>query len=343
MLGASDRNFGCRIKDDLVYRGMRTIIIENEMLRVGILQDKGSDIFEFLYKPLDLDFIWLSPIGIKNPSKYILTKNQPGGRFMDFYEGGWQEIFPNGGGPSSYRGAEFGQHDEVSLLPWESEIIEDDPSRVVVSLSVDARLTPIRLEKNLKLEKGKSCLTISEKAINKSSVDIPVIWGHHLAYGEPFLEEGSRIGISAAKGTTYNIPDVMDENIGLNEEIMWPMLTTKEGDNIDLSIVPSINTRTSKFLYLSGLERGLYEIENSRKKAKIRVEWDLKVMPYVWFWQEFNKTESYPWYGMSRVIGLEPFSTDIAVLENTVKNNRQLLIGSNSYKEFQMKICVINI
>jgi hypothetical protein len=343
MSKAQDRNFGCRIKDDLVYRGIKTVIIENDMLRVGILQGKGSDIFEFLYKPFDLDFIWLSPIGIKNPSGYIITKNQSGGRFMDFYEGGWQEIFPNGGDPSSCEGAEFGQHDEVSLLPWDSEIIEDDPSRVAVRLSVDARLIPIRLEKNLKLEKGKPCLVISEKAINKSSVNIPVIWGHHLAYGEPFLEEGSRIGISAVKGTTYNIPDAMDENIELNKEIMWPMLTTVEGDNIDLSIVPSNNTRTSKFLYLSGLDRGLYEIENNRKKVKIRVEWDLKVMPYVWFWQEFNKSEGYPWYGMSRVMGLEPFSTDIARLADTIEKNRQLMIGPNSNKEFQMKICVINI
>lgn len=51
-----DRNFGCRINDEMTFRGLRLIIMENDLLRIGILLDKGTSIYEFLYKPQDVDF-----------------------------------------------------------------------------------------------------------------------------------------------------------------------------------------------------------------------------------------------------------------------------------------------
>lgn len=59
-----ERNFGCRVMEYL-YRGLPTISLENELLRVTVLAGKGGDIFEFLYKPLDVDFMWRSPWGAR--------------------------------------------------------------------------------------------------------------------------------------------------------------------------------------------------------------------------------------------------------------------------------------
>ena len=59
----------CTISDDWTYKGMRVIFLENEYLRIGILADRGSDIFEFKYKPADLDFLLRLPKGIQNPSR----------------------------------------------------------------------------------------------------------------------------------------------------------------------------------------------------------------------------------------------------------------------------------
>jgi hypothetical protein len=61
------RNHGCRISDAWTYEGMRTIILQNELLRVVILADKGSDIVVFRYKPRDLDFLLAMPGSIRNP------------------------------------------------------------------------------------------------------------------------------------------------------------------------------------------------------------------------------------------------------------------------------------
>jgi len=335
------RNYGCRIKDSIIYKGLRTIFLENDLLRIGVLVDKGSDIFEFLYKPQDMDFVWLSPFGIKDPKTGLLTKSQQAGKFLDYYEGGWQDIFPNGGNHCSYNGIEFGRHDEISLLPWNYEIIEDSKEKVIVKLWVNTRLTPFYVEKLLILEKGNPCLMVSEKVFNKSPVDIKTIFGIHLVYGHPFLDEHCKINISAKKGRTYEIEGYLDDNIELEKEFDWPFLPTRNGKETDLSIIPSKDTITAKFLYLSELEKGQYEIINEKIGLKIVVNWNKDIMPFVWFWQEFNKTDGYPWYKMARVLGLEPFSTNIMGLKRTVEKNKALIIEANSELRSDLEVAII--
>ena len=57
----------CNITDEWIYKGMRTIWMENDFIKIGILADRGSDIFEFRYKPLDVDFMLRLSKGIRNP------------------------------------------------------------------------------------------------------------------------------------------------------------------------------------------------------------------------------------------------------------------------------------
>jgi hypothetical protein len=59
----------CSITDDWTYKDMRVVFLENAFLRVGILVDRGSDIFEFRYKPLDVDPLLRLPKGILNPAQ----------------------------------------------------------------------------------------------------------------------------------------------------------------------------------------------------------------------------------------------------------------------------------
>lgn len=39
---------------------MRLINLKNELLRVGVLTGKGTDVVEFNFKPRDLDIVWLT-------------------------------------------------------------------------------------------------------------------------------------------------------------------------------------------------------------------------------------------------------------------------------------------
>ncbi|MGL4647841.1 MAG: hypothetical protein ACRC1H_00430, partial [Caldilineaceae bacterium] len=112
---AAYRHFGCRILDDLSYKGLRTLFLENDLLRIGILLDKGADLFTFLHKPTDTDFLWRSPLGLRDPRRATPTSALSSGAFLDTYHGGWQECLP-GGGPYAAQGAEIGLHGEVTHL-----------------------------------------------------------------------------------------------------------------------------------------------------------------------------------------------------------------------------------
>src|SRR5512139_1370193 len=150
MTAAHYRHHACRITDDLLYKGYRTIFLENELLRVGILLDKGADIFQFLHKPSDTDFLWRSMQGLIRRDRFTATRASSSGAFLDSYHGGWQEILP-GGGPVDYAGAELGLHGEVTHLGWDYEILEDTPECVSVRLSVECIRAPLRLTRTMSL------------------------------------------------------------------------------------------------------------------------------------------------------------------------------------------------
>ena len=139
------------------------------------------------------------------------------------------------------------------------------------------------------------------------------------------------------------MPGVFDSNIPLDEEFIWPILPTIDGKTMDISIIQPESTNSSKFLYINEIEAGEYEILNEKRNLGIKVEWDKKIMPYLWFWQEFNKNAGYPWYKMARVFGLEPFSTNTMGLDNTINKNKGLVIGGYSEKDFHINISVIKL
>ena len=79
---------GCVISDDWTYKGMRVVFLENLLLRVGVLVDRGSDIFEFRYKPMDLDPLLRLPKGIVNPTTNFSQIRDTENQFEDYYYGG---------------------------------------------------------------------------------------------------------------------------------------------------------------------------------------------------------------------------------------------------------------
>ena len=97
------RHFGARLHD-YTLQGYRTIALENEVLRVEVLADKGSDIVGFLHKPSDTDFMWHREVGLQPAGLGAEPRGADEFVFVDQYEGGWQECLPNGGAERPLQG-----------------------------------------------------------------------------------------------------------------------------------------------------------------------------------------------------------------------------------------------
>lgn len=262
------------------------------------------------------------------------------GQFIDHYEGGWQEIFPNGGAPSVYRGARLAQHGEVSGLPWECEVSADTPERVSVRLSVRTRRMPYRVERTFTLVSGSAALEIEGRVTNESGVELHAMWGHHLVYGRPFLKAGHRIRVPDGVVVVphHSAIEPGGRRVAEGGPWEWPSVPAHGGGTTDLSIVQEPGS-PSDVMYLTGFSEGWYEISGD---IGMRVEWDASVLPYLWLWQEFGASAGYPWWGRAYVLGLEPFSSmPTDGLASAVANGTALTLGPHETKVSSMRAEVL--
>ena len=338
------RNWGCRIHR-IVIHGLPAVVLENDIIRVTILTGKGADVVEFNYRPHDLDIVWLSPGGIRNPNDFLSTSPDPLATFVDVYPGGWQDVFPNAGAPALWNGAQFGQHGEICNLPWSVAIVEDTEDRIVVRLSVRGQKFPSSIERTVSLNRADAGLNISERVINTSSVPVDAMWSQHITFGYPFVTPGSKITLPEGVTGLSHDADVgaTGRRLSPAAKFTWPNAPALEGELLDLSIVPPRNT-PSDLVYLTDFpgDTGWYQVTHPAQPVGVRVEWSTATLPYLWYWQEFGGTTGYPWYGQVYTIGLEPNSSyPTNGLPDAVANGSAMKIGPGEERSFSMRVAIV--
>jgi hypothetical protein len=337
------RNWGARIHELQQY-GLDLVVLENEFVRVGVLAGRGCDVVEFNYKPRDMDFVPLrsramAPSAVSVAS--VAVQHQVS--FLEMYSGGWQEVFPNGGAPSEYAGASFGQHDEVANLPWDYVIEEDRPSRIAVRFVVRTRRMPFRLERRMRLDRGATGVAIESTITNESDRDLPVMWGHHIALGAPFLDDSCRIVLPGQPAVIPHDTAIHPNGrmIHNTERFAWPYASDANGDPVDLSRMPARGV-PSDIAYVTGLPAGTYQAWSERSELGLRVRWHADVMPYLWLWQEPASTPGYPWWSSDYLIGLEPFTSyPTNGLAEAVANGSALTVAGATTVQSHTQIDVI--
>lgn len=305
------RNYGCRITKDMVINGLKAVVMENEKLRLTILVDKGTDIYELLYKPKDVDFMWRSPNALTDPAVFGQYTQDSLCNYLDLYCGGWQEILPNGGPSCYYKGAQLGMHGEVVNVPWSYEVLEDSPEYISVKFTVRTRRTPFVLEKTISLESDESVLYFDEVLENEGEESMDLMWGQHPTLGEPFLDESCVIETSA-RSFIIDGPekDFESQRLDAGQKFNWPFGQASDGSKVDLSLVPAKESKTADMVYLTDFEGdAYYEVINKRRKLSFGMRWDKELFPYVWMWQVCKGAEGYPWYGRTYNMALEPWTS----------------------------------
>ncbi len=324
---AKYRHYGCRITDDSTYKGMNVLFMENEVIKIGILLDKGADLFQFIYKPKDVDFLWKSPNGLLNPHKYKDTIAAQSGTFLDNYHGGWQDIFP-GGGPYLYQGAEIGLHGEVTQLGWEYSILEDEPEAIKVKLEVDCVRTPFHIEKTISIKGQDPSVYMEEKITNRSTQDLKVMWGQHPALGAPFLKKGNKLFLNAKKAMVHK-PRFMESGIfepGM--EFDWPLIKMDE-KVVDLSVIGDKYAGYGDMVYIKELMEGWYACIDPESQLGFGLAWPKEIFPYLWFWLVYGKSPGYPWWDRTYCVALEPWTSYPNNFEEAMKNHTVTTIRGN--------------
>lgn len=311
MLTHSDpnRHWGCRINDKITWQNMNAIILQNEQIQIVILIDKGAEIIQFLYKPMDVDFLWRAPNSITTPDHFVRAGSSQNSQFFDHWDGGWIEILPNGGTACEYKGAPLGFYAETINVPWNCRILEDTPEKVSISLWVKLARLPLTLQKTLTLITGTPALFIEEVVVNDGTETIEFMWGHHPVVGPPFLNDSCRISAPDCIVEVFNDEDGPDYRMGLFQKGRWPTIKDRDGNPMDLRLVPPPSSRSMDNCYLYGFNEGWIAITNTNLKVGFGLAWDPTVFRYIWLWQALGGGIGFPWYGRTYNIGIEPWSS----------------------------------
>ncbi len=252
---------GCGCREHRLA-GMRAVTVSNDFLSATILPEKGCDIFSLVYRPRGIDVLWKSPWPVRKPGSLIMTAASSEAAWLEHYEGGWQILFPNAGDACSYKGAELNFHGEASVVPWDYTIPRKGSASVVVEFSTELVRSPFRLRRTVTVEKSLPALMIEEQIENRAEEDMQFMWGHHPAFGAPFIDTGCRLQVPARSFLAHDTEVSPSCRIAPGARGGWPELEGKGGRRIDLSLVPAAGERVTEFGYVCDLDDGWYALSN---------------------------------------------------------------------------------
>jgi hypothetical protein len=317
------------------YKGHKAVWLQNAALRAGILPEKGADIFELTYLPNGVQFLMESPRGLQPPTGRAPVD------FLENYEGGWQELLPNHNGACEYRGQAMPMHGEVALLPWEMEVVRDDPDETAVRFAVRCRKTPFALERVMRLCGDETSLWIEEKLTNLSDAACDFVWGHHVALGGTFLEAGCELEIPATEIWTLDKPFEPEmAQLVPGQRSQWPYAQGVGGRRIDLRRIPGPEERRHDDAHLTGFARGHYTVTNPRLGLKFSLDWDEKLFPWVMLWQPYGGADVPPLTGIYGV-GIEPWAARLPLDQACREGQARRLEGGESL-ETKLRVQITN-
>jgi galactose mutarotase-like enzyme len=285
-------------------RGWEVVRLQSADLTADVLPGKGGDITSVRHLGAGVELMWQSPWGLRQRGAPYIPGNSEA-TLMDAYPGGWQTVFPNVGPEVEEHGVLWGMHGEAWLAGYDWE--PSGPSEV--TLRTRLVRSPFELSRTIRVDGP--CLTVSETARNAGGVPVEAAWGHHVAFGPPFLDGSCRIDVP---GATVVVDDERDEpasDMVTGASSPWPHAPGRAGDTIDLREVPGADPGhpVDRMYYLTDLREGAIGLTNHRLGLRAGLSWDKAVMPYTWMWYEMHAGAGFPWYQSVYVLGIEPHSS----------------------------------
>ena len=277
---------------------MPRVNLKTPHLSVIVDTDQGAEITHIV-GPDGRNVLYMGDWKTPLPARISRTYGNDALDWLSEYRGGWQELFPNGGGSGTVMDVPIPFHGEVSRAIWEWEWTQEG---VAARMICPARL-PLVLERNMRLDPDRPVLYIDEKVTNESEVEVPYLWGHHPAYGPPVADARAHIDLPAGRVVADAGFDTPLVDLSPGSEHTWPTGQNRKGEPVDLSVVPMPNVQ--RLVYVDELYEPWYALRNPAQKIGVGLAWEKVTFPHLWLWQEIGGA-GMPWYGRAQITALEP-------------------------------------
>jgi hypothetical protein len=312
----------CIITDEWSYRGFKTVILENELIRITVLPDLGAKIHELIYKPSDHDFMYHHPrVECRTPVFDVNIDN--------WWTGGMDEAIPTGH-PCSYEGDNYPFLGEAWSLAWYYQIQEISDTEVCLYMRRPLIISPLVVERWITLRQGEMQLHLRHKITNTGYQPFEFLWGLHPGFAitpdcridlpgnEVQIEESSPDNRLGKQGTKYT----------------WPHASDKKGNQTDMRLVQPPEAGTMDFHYVTGLKDGWLALTDTKKKEGIALVFPKEVFKSIWLWLVYGG-----WRGIY-VAAVEAWTGYPAKLSDAVDHGEYSSLMSGETLECETKLMI---
>lgn len=255
------------------FKGLKSIVIENENIRATFLPEYGSKMSSLINKKTNKEFLFQA-------KDERLTKPPYGADFSKYDSSGFDEVFPSIDKclyPDS--GLQIPDHGEVWALSWDYSIDEENE---VIHFEVKSPKFPYILRKRVKLLDN--TIKLEYEAINTKDEEFKFIWTPHIL-------------LNCSVHTRIIVPEDLNKIISVEHSTEhlgewgsihnYPLTKSqKTGQNIDLSRVEPITANNcEKFYFLRKLSKGYCGIIHEDTKDAIFYEYPSDKIPYLGIWK----------------------------------------------------------
>jgi hypothetical protein len=288
-----------------VYRGRRAATIENDALRVTVLEE-GGHIAEITDRASGVNPLWTPPWPSIEPSTYDAARHPEYGAGADasLLAGimGHNLCLDIFGGPSADEAAAgFPVHGEVSVLRFD---VDAGPDSIVMRAILPA--AQLRLDRRIVLD-GRT-VRVRESVENLTSADRPVGWTQHVTIGPPFLEKGAtEFRLSADRSLVYPGGFGPADYLAAGAEFTWPHAPLATGGAGDLRVYTTAKASTAYTAHRMDVSRetSFFMAFSPRAQLAFGYVWKRADFPWTGIWEENHARPHAPWNGRTLTCGME--------------------------------------
>ncbi len=287
------------------YRGRRAATIENDDLRVTVLEG-GGHIAEITDKRTGVNPLWTPPWPSIEPADYDVQRHPQYGEGAEagLLAGimGHNVCLDIFGGPTPDEEAQgIMVHGEASVAPYEI-----DAGRTALTMRAMLRRAQVRFERRMEL-RGRR-VWIHETVESMTAFDRPIGWTQHVTLGPPFLEKGvTEFRASATRSRVFEQPFGADDCLVRGATFDWPWAPRAAGGTVDLQRT-SADPRSCAFtthLMDPAQEDAYFVAFSPASRLAFGYRWKRVDFPWLGIWEEnFSRTHA-PWNGKALTRGME--------------------------------------
>lgn len=250
------------------------LTLESSALQVELDPDRGGNIHS-IRTPESSNWLFYDPTRAPTGPGQALA-------YDDVWCGGFEELFPNDA-PCVFDGRTLPDHGEL----WNASLAVVSTGERSVQLRRECTSVPATFEKHIRLDPRGPSLAIDYKVTNTGTVPLSFLFKLHPAMA---IEPGDRILLPG--GTVTPVDPAFGTNYG-GGAASWPMVPDRAGGTLDLSRVPSRESRRQEFVYVKDIPAGWCGLERASSGERIVFTFPLSVFPYCWLFLTYGGWREY--------------------------------------------------